>query len=191
MKFNFIIIFSMLFNNCFSQIEKANIYNYELHTSFDYDKEIQISTPITFTGEFQSIIKGNFLIAITSNNQPESNFNFTSEKTSDTFLYDLIYKKVYSFSDQKGMFFSTPVYNPGKNNIYNKAGTVIEFSDKIPNNSMPFPINVKPKKGLLNYKNKSTTITYAGQNEIDINFESYISRAKKFDFINKFMPNPY
>lgn len=191
MKFILTLILLTITFISYSQDEVAYLYNFKATTTLEYDKEIQIATPIRFSGEIQSIIKDNYQLVISNNNQPESNFNFISDNTTDTLLYDLIFKKVYVFSERRGMFFSRPIYTPDENNKLIKGLAKIEFSDIIPLDAMPFPISVKPKKGLMSYKNKNTEFSYEGKRKINIDIENLILRAKSFEFIEKFMPNPY
>lgn len=191
MKFILTALFITTLSISYSQIHPAHLYSFKATTSLEYDKEIQIKTPITFTGEILSIINGNYQLVIAKNNQPESNFNLTTENVSDTLLYDLENKKVYVFSEKKGMHFSKPIYSPGADNRYTKEDAEIEFSNKIPADAMPFPIIVRPKKGLKWYKNKNTQFTYVGIKKVKINLEDIIKRYKSFEFDDKFMPNPY
>lgn len=191
MKFFITFFFSINTFLSYSQNAVAYLYNFKATTSLDYDKEIKISTPITFNGEITTVINDNYQLIIIRYSPPESNFNFSSNNAADTLLYDLISKKVYIFSEKRAMLFSIPVYNPGSDNKYIKGDAQLEFSNKIPKNAMPFPINVKPKKGLELYRNKSTSFTYLGDREISITLENIISMSKSFEFIEKFMPNPY
>lgn len=189
MKFVISVMFILIFQVGKAQKEDAFLYSFNSTINYTFDSIIEISTPISFSGELLSLKKDNYRILIIKNDQPESNFNFNIDQIYDTLIFDLTYKKVYTFSEKNGMYFSLQVYKPGETNIYIKNDATIRFSLKIPKDATPFAVLIKPEKGIESYVNKKSSFHYKGKKQIEIDLDGLITRYKSFPFVEKFMPN--
>lgn len=186
-----IFIMMLLFTGIksFSQEQNStteSIYNLKLKGELDIASlPDEVNSDISINAQLKVIRNNRFCILIiieSSIENPVFSTISNSENEGDTLLFDVLQKRVYSFSEKKSYWYSENTVNDEnvKSDTIKKADTVIILSKTLKKEISPTPTLKKMKNGILNYSTKSFTFQYVSSKPTTISLEAIYKRTKGF-----------
>lgn len=185
----FIILLLFIGIKSFSQKQSSAtecIYNLKLKGELDITSlPAEVDADISISAQLKVIRNSRFCILIiieSSIENPVFSTISNSENEGDTLLFDVLQKRVYSFSEKKSYWYSENTVNDEnvKSDTIKKADTVIVLSKTLKKEISPTPTLKKMKNGVLNYSTKSFTFQYVSSKETTISLEAIYKRTKGF-----------
>ena len=188
---NIVFIITLLFIGAksFSQQQNSateSIYNLKLKGELDNTSlPAEVNADISINAQLKVIRNSRFCILIiieSSIENPVFSTISNSENEGDTLLFDVLQKRVYSFSEKKSYWYSENTVNDEniKSDTIKKADTVIVLSKTLKKEISPTPTLKKMKNGVLSYSTKSFTFQYESFKQTTISLEAIYKKAKGF-----------
>jgi hypothetical protein len=185
----FIILLLFIGIKSFSQQQNSateSIYNLKLKGELGITSlPVEVDPDISINAQLKVIRNSRFCILIiieSSIDNPVFSTISNSENEGDTLLFDVLQKRVYSFSERKSYWYSENTVNDENviSDTIKKADTVIVLSKTLKKEISPTPTLKKMKNGILNYSTKSFTFQYVSSKTTTISLEAIYKRTKGF-----------
>ncbi len=184
-------IFLALFfavTNCFSQNETntfESIYTLSIKGNIDI---AGLPPHIAINATLKVIRSSKYCILIIMESSLENQILSSiarSENDGDTLFFDVVNKKVYSFSKKKCYWYTENTITPNQKDTIKNSDTVITLSNKLDKLISPTPTLKEMNYGITSYATKKFSFLYISSKQSTVSLITIFNRCKNFLYTNQ------